>query len=81
MDPQATLDRLLTGLALQNRDEVRAAADDLRAWLNGGGFPPLTIGSGSLGATWHSTIAAFVCDLAASRSLDAQAGFQPTGGR
>lgn len=73
MDPQAAFHEMLMVLRDQDWECVQEAADTLRTWMNRGGFPPETVGADSLGAEWHGTVAAFVCDLAASRALDALA--------
>jgi hypothetical protein len=73
MDPQAAFLEMLMALRDQDWEYVQEAADALRMWINHGGFPPETLGADSLGHEWHGTVAAFVCDLAASRALDALA--------
>lgn len=73
MDPQETFEAMLAALRNREWELVEDTSDALRTWMNRGGFPPETLGADSLGAEWHGTIAAFVCDLAASRALDALA--------
>lgn len=40
MDPQATFQRLMDAIALEDNDEAQQAFEDLHYWLNHGGFAP-----------------------------------------
>lgn len=61
MDPQATLNELLDAVASRKWDDVRELSDSLLSWMQRGEFPPITLGSESLGKGWHRAIATYVC--------------------
>ena len=61
MDPQATWQQLLDAYAAQSWAEAREAAEDLLAWLRGGGFPPLTLTSRPMDDAWNRAIAETAC--------------------
>jgi hypothetical protein len=61
MDPQATWQRLLNAYTTQSWAEAKEAAEDLLAWLRGGGFPPLTHLSRPMDDAWNRAIAETAC--------------------
>jgi hypothetical protein len=71
MDPQATLNDLLSAIGERDWDRVRELSDALLTWMERGGFPPDTVGARSLGVQWHRAVATFVCHAATSRANDA----------
>ena len=40
MDPTACLARIIDAIEDEDEDEVKYACEDLRTWLDKGGFPP-----------------------------------------
>ena len=61
MDPQATWQRLLDAYTSQDWAEAKEAADDLLAWLRGGGFPPQTLPSRLMDDAWNRMMAETAC--------------------
>lgn len=68
MDPQATLNDLLDALEQSDWDAVRELSQTLLAWIANEGFPPVIIGSKSLGTEWHRPITVSVCRVALARA-------------
>ncbi|MDZ4683530.1 MAG: hypothetical protein SH850_00480 [Planctomycetaceae bacterium] len=72
MDPDAAFAELLAAVGDREWDRIDELADGLLQWLQRRGFPPLTVGSKSLGKEWHSAVATFVCHAAKSKVRDAR---------
>lgn len=68
MDPQTTWNGLLVAVEEQDWETVRELASALRNWLDRDGFPPVTIGTESLGREWHTAIALLTCEMALARA-------------
>jgi len=64
MDPDATLQELLTAIDDGDCDRVQELAEALTGWIANGGYPPKTIGPWNLGYIWHIAIAKAVLTLA-----------------
>ena len=64
MDPDATLNELLTAVETGDSATVNELADALEHWLSHAGFPPETIGTGKLGQDWHVEMTRSICQLA-----------------
>ena len=67
MDPQQTWTDMLDALKQRQWDDANELAGSLYEWIRKGGFPPTTVGDGSLGKRWHKTIASFTCFAVANR--------------
>jgi hypothetical protein len=72
MDPQATWTELLEAREQGAWDRAEELANALLDWMDRKGFPPMTVGSQSLGKGWHRTIAHFVCILTLNNVRDAR---------
>ena len=72
MDPQASLNELLTAVEDRDWDRIEELADALLHWMEHSGFPPKTLGPESLGKQWHRAVATFVCYAAKSKVRDAR---------
>lgn len=81
MDPQTTLNELLDAIGFREWNRVRELSDALLTWMEGGGFPPVTLGAESLGKRWHRAIATFICHAAVSRADDAAKRRKRRGGQ
>ena len=65
--------RLLAAYTSHDWADAKEAAEDLLAWLRGGGFPPETLSSRSMDDAWNRTIAEAAC-----RFVILDCGFQTT---
>ena len=72
MDPQATLKNLLDALEQSDWDSVRELSRALLAWIQNEGFPPVILGSESIGPEWHRQITKSVCHAALARAMAAR---------
>ncbi|MDA1166430.1 MAG: hypothetical protein O3B13_25320 [Planctomycetota bacterium] len=72
MDPQATLRELLEALEQSNWDAVLELSQALLTWIQHEGFPPVILGSESLGPEWHRQITNSVCRAALLRAKAAR---------
>lgn len=68
MDPDATLHDLLDALDETDWDAVCELSQALLTWLQHKGFPPVTLGSPSLGDDWHRMLTRCVCQTALLRA-------------
>lgn len=64
MDPQTTLSALLEALSDEDWELAMELSQALQTWIQGGGFPPTTIGAETLGQNWHRAIASAICNEA-----------------
>lgn len=72
MDPDTALKELLDALECRDWSRVDESSEALLDWMQGSGFPPVTVGPKTLGVQWHRTIATFVCHAAKARANDAR---------
>jgi len=72
MDPQATLNDLFDALEQSDWDAVRELSQTLLTWIEHEGFPPVIIGSKSLGTEWHRRITESACRAALARAMAAR---------
>ena len=72
MDPEAAFAELLDAVGHREWNRVDECSRELLDWMERGGFPPVTVGNGTLGVEWHRAVATFVCYLAQSKVRDAR---------
>ena len=61
MDPQAAWDQLLAAYADGDWEQIEERANDLLAWLDRGGFPPMIIQQSDLDSYWNRALARAGC--------------------
>lgn len=69
MDPQATLRDLLEALEQSDWDAVHELSQSLLTWIQHKGFPPVTLGSPSLGDDWHRMLTRSICQAALAKAM------------